>query len=253
MASIATRTGRTLLAAALLSGTAAALAHSETRDLPAFQAIVLKCSAELDIVQGSGHRLVIRGDEDTIERLETEVDDGRLIISLDSGWFDWLNDDDLEIDVTLETLEALSILGSGSAKADQLAVEDLEIDIKGSGDVKIDELSSENLALHLSGSGNAAIVELNAADVVTVIRGSGDVALEGHATTLEATLQGSGNLSADDLKAETVSIVISGSGDATLHALSTLDAVVRGSGDVRYTGNAEVTKKVMGSGSIREM
>jgi hypothetical protein len=253
MAPIANHTGRALLAAALLGAAAAALAHSETRDLPTFQAIVLKCSANLEIVQGSAHRVVIRGDEDAVERLETTVVDGRLIIDLDSGWFDWLDTDDLEIGVTLESLDALSILGSGSAQADRLAVEDLDIDIKGSGDVKIDELSSEKLVLNVSGSGNAAIREMNAADVVTVIRGSGDVALEGHTTTLEATLQGSGNLSADDLKAETVSIVISGSGDATLHALGTLDAVVRGSGDVRYEGNAEVTKKIMGSGSIREM
>ncbi len=253
MASLATHAQRMLIAATLLAAPAAALADSETRDLPAFQAIVLKCNADLDIVQGNGHQLVIRGDEDTIDRLETEVVDGRLTITLDDGWFDWLDADDLEIDVTLETLEALSILGSGSARADLLAVEDLEIDIKGSGDLEIDELSSEKLALNVSGSGNVDIDKLNAADVVTVIRGSGDVELEGDATTFEATLQGSGNLSAHDLKAETVSIVISGSGDATLHALSTLDAVVRGSGDVRYEGNAEVTKKIMGSGSIREM
>ena len=242
-----------LTAALFLLAAAPTFAADEVRDLSVFTEVVLAVPADVELVQASGHSVAISGSDEVIERLVTDVDDEVLTVHLEDRWFSWLDDEDLELVITLEDLTGLHIKGSGAVVAEELALDSAKISITGSGDIAIQTVGAEDLAITITGSGDIAIDQLDAEDVVTVLRGSGDVALGGRATSHEITIQGSGDVGASALNTDQVSVVVSGSGDAEVWAEAKLDAVVRGSGDVSYRGNAEVSRRVYGSGTVVEM
>ena len=246
---------RTALCLAFCTCTAAVVAdEQEVRDLSTFTEISLHCPAAVTLVQDGDHQIEIQADEDVIDRIETNVDGDRLVITLEDRWFNWGDrDDNIKLRISFADLTAVNVHGSSDVEGESLALETFAANIKGSGSITLDEVSAETLSISISGTGDVEIDSLDTDSVVTVIRGSGNVELAGHANDLEATIQGSGDLTTDDLKTEVVSVVINGSGDARVHADATLDAIVRGSGDIRYEGTAEVTQQIYGSGDVTEM
>ena len=88
---------------------------SEVRDLPEFDGITLSTSGTVYITQGGTQRVELKGRQETLDKIRTEVRNGRLIIkNQDSGsWFGWKNIGSFDVYITVRELEKIHVAGSG--------------------------------------------------------------------------------------------------------------------------------------------
>ena len=204
----------------------------EKREVTAFSEISLSISADLYLKQGNEHSLVLEGDEDDLEDIETEVRGNELNTQLNRA-FNFSSMDRIRIYVTMKNVDELSVSGSGKIEAET-------------------PIQTSELTLNLSGSGDINIGELEAKEVDAQISGSGDIRLAGKSNLeeLEVDITGSGDLHAEDIQADEADIDISGSGTCRIHAINELEVSITGSGKVRYKGNPRVNANISGSGSV---
>ncbi len=243
---------------------------SQERDVTPFRAIENRSSVDLYISQGSSPRVVVETDESALEKVETWVDDGVLIIDMDRCP---MNIKTLKVHITVTDLERLHINGSGDCKTETgLKVPQLEVRINGSGDMRL-KLNADALDLRINGSGDAQ-VEGTALKTSIGINGSGDLVLHGgdmKECTVKMTGSGdadlsgtvdiltikqvsSGDIDAGDLKSAVCTIEKSGSGDTNVWVDGDLSVTASGSGDVYYKGMTQVRSvSVTGSGDVHRI
>ena len=186
------------------------VAASESRAVPAFTSVEVRGSADVVAQVGGATSLEVVGDDNLLQYVTTEVEDGKLVIAMESGSYDF----DVDLVVTLSTprLEGLSILGSSDCELSGLSGGDLALSISGSGDVRASG-RVDDLALSIHGSGDMRLEELEARSATVSIAGSGDVRL--HAV-------------------ESLEIGISGSGEVRYRGNPSVSQHILGSGDVGH-------------------
>jgi hypothetical protein len=202
----------------------------ETRNVSDFNGVGLSISADLYLSQGSTHKVVIEGDQDELEIIETVVKNGMLHIKTSSR-----NPrlEDVKVWVTSPEINSVHLSGSGK--------------IMGETAIKTDEISFK-----VSGSGKIKIDKLEAGEVDVSVSGSGHIALGGTAEELGVSISGSGSLNGADFRVDEASARISGSGSCKIDATGELDASISGSGRVTYYSNPQVDASVSGSGKVRK-
>ncbi len=206
---------------------------TETRSVPAFEAIALAGSIDLRVRQGAQHAVEVSADDNLLPLLETSVESTRKGATLRVGWKrgqSITTRSRVVVNVVIPQLSALSSAGAGDMTVESFDTPALQVSLAGAGDVKLPGLRSGELGIGISGSGSVA--------------GSGQV------TKLKISIAGSGDVKLADLQADEVTVKIAGSGDAAVVAQKTLGVSIAGSGDVTYRGDAVVKKSVMGSGSV---
>ncbi len=203
-----------------------------TREVGPFTEIELSVAANLYLKQGNEHSLVLEGDEDELEEIETQVQGETLKIKHKKP-FHFGSSKRITIYVTMKEIEELSVGGSGKIEAaTPIQSEDLELNVSGSGDINIDELE--------------------ASEVESSISGSGDIRLAGNkqVNTLDCNISGSGELHASGLKVGSAELSLSGSGGCKVYVTDELDVDISGSGKVRYKGEPLVNASISGSGRV---
>jgi hypothetical protein len=181
---------------------------SEDRDVGSFKRIDLATAVDLNITVGKPQKVTVTIDDNLLDNIRTRVHNGTLEITSRSSYS---TDESGRIDVQIETLDGVTLSGSGTVK----------------------------------------VFNLNGDKFEYVLSGSGDLVAEGRVKQLNVSLDGSGDVDTRKLDADDVSVEINGSGSARVLAHSSLDGVVNGSGDIEYTGDPEhVSRQVNGSGSI---
>lgn len=116
-------------------------------------------------------------------------------------------------------------------------------------DVSVPSLS----ALMLAGSGVVSVTGLDVPDLTVTLSGSGVLRASGSATQLDVTVTGSGDAQLEELIAQDVLAAVIGSGRIVVTATESLDASVPGTGAIVYRGNPlHVTESVTGNGAITE-
>jgi hypothetical protein len=199
---------------------------TQSYTLPAFSAIELRTDVDLTISQSSTQSVDATGSDNLLNLLDISVVNDRLIIEVD----ECLITSDLSMDIAVDSLEAIEILGSGNVTIPQTFVtDDLELNIGGSGDMEL---------------------MLDAEDISVEIRGSGNVALEGTAVDLALEIAGSGDIQAFDLPATNAYLEILGSGSMEVNLSGNLDGKISGSGDIYYKGSPSINVQINGSGEI---
>lgn len=108
-------------------------------------------------------------------------------------------------------------------------------------------------ALGVSGSGKFRVEGVDTKQLTADIAGSGSAILSGKADDVRLRVSGSGDHDASRLTSKTAKVEISGSGRATVNAADRVEAHVSGSGSVRYLGSPTVEKHVSGSGSVAKV
>jgi hypothetical protein len=185
---------------------------SESRQVSGITSIDLQGSAEVRVKFGAVESLVITGEDNIIFLIETNVHNHQLIINT-KPLMTYSATKPVQVDVTVTSLEGVSISGSGS------------LDVSGY-------------------SGDALTIALP---------GSGELSVEGSVNDVKITLDGSGEIYADKLIASNAAITLSGSGNVTVFASEELNATISGSGQVRYSGNPnKINKNITGSGTISD-
>jgi hypothetical protein len=262
--------GITMITAALLlfTGSLTAQVSTQNRDVGSFSGIHNKTSADIYLTPGDDLSVIVKADEDAIDKVTTTVEDGMLVIgSTKNGWW---NVKVMEIHITMPRLETVKVSGSGNLITEgTFPGNDVFVGINGSGDVSL-ELDARNLELKINGSGDLRLsgvrgkllvgisgsgdvfaenLQLELCDVS--IRGSGDVKLKGSAASLILKQSGSGDVNAYALNSAEVKAKSYGSGDAVVQAAERIEATLNGSGDLSYHGSPEyVDVEARGSGEI---
>ena len=190
---------------------------------------------DVDLVAGTEGQLTIKGEENLLEYIKTEVKGDKLVIKVKSGInlrpSSWGSDGGIRITVPVEEVSSVSLSGSG--------------DVVGKTVIKADNFSTA-----LSGSGDVKL-QVEAETVDASLSGSGDINLSGEAGNFEVRVSGSGDIKAFELSANNVEASISGSADVRVTANESLVARVSGSGDIHYRGNPKkIDSKASGSGEI---
>jgi len=203
------------------------------RSVGDYEAISVSGWFDVDLVDGREGELTLEGEENLLEYLVTEVENGKLVIKVEKGvnlkpstW-----NDGIRITVPVESIDAVSMSGSG--------------DIVGKKTIK-----SSSFKTAMSGSGDITL-DIETESITAAMSGSGDMNLSGSTKDFEATISGSGDIKAYDLEADNVEATVSGSADIKVTANEMLRARVSGSGDISYRGNPKkVDSKTSGSGDI---
>lgn len=221
-----------VMATALLSF-AAYGQTKETRDVDGFTRVSFGISGDLFIRFGSEYSVVLEGDRDDLDEIETEVTSGKLVIRRDREW-GFTNMDKVTVRITMPELEGLGVSGSGKAEiVDQVKdADDLDLNVSGSGRLVAAGITADRLNCSISGSGNVEISQGNA--------DSGNI-----------SISGSGNYVGEQMEIDNLEVRISGSGNCTCRAGDSLMASVSGSGNVNYSGSPRLDAHVSGSGKVR--
>lgn len=209
---------------------------NEIRDVGEFTALSLNVPGTVHLTQSSTQKVELKGSESTLEKIETEVRNGRLIIkNRDNGsWFQWNNLGNIDIYISVKELEQIHIAGSGRIYSENtFKTDEMELDVSGSGSMEIK-------------------VEANLVDAS--ISGSGDIEIEGTAGNIELRISGSGDIHADALVSKSCEVHISGSGQCEVNVSEKLDVRISGSGSVYYKGDpSHVDSSSSGSGKVRKI
>ncbi len=188
---------------------------------------------DVDLVAGNEGEITLRGEENLLEYIITEVNNGKLVIKTEKGvnlkTSNWKSG--IHITVSVEEISSVTMSGSG--------------DIVGK-----TTLSADNFSTAMSGSGDITL-DLDTNSLSATMSGSGDMSLSGKTTDFKATISGSGDIEAYSLDADHVNATISGSADIQVTAKESIKARVSGSGDISYRGNPKkIDTKTSGSGDI---
>ncbi len=203
---------------------------SETRTVSDYDKISVSGSWDVKLVAGKEGEIQIKGEENILPYIETEVVGKTLKIRTQKGKNIYTTKP-VEIIVPFQDLDGVSLCGSGSI-------------------VGKDEINSDDFDLSLSGSGDIELT-INASYMKGRVTGSGDVVVSGSAKTLNAGVTGSGDFDARDLEAQSCNASVTGSGDLWVMAQESIEAKVTGSGDIVYYGQpSQVKVKTSGSGDV---
>ncbi len=184
---------------------------TEERKPGTFTGVHSSGASPVTITYGTEYKVEIKGSANLIPRYKSNINNGVLNLG-----FEHVNvqNDDIEVFVTLPGLAKVSMSGSGKLWID--------------GNFPAQDI----FRLSISGSSETVVRGAFAANEVNVdISGSGDANLE-------------------NIQAKKGNVRISGSGDVRMSVQNSLKARISGSGKVYYTGNATVDSEVSGSGSV---
>jgi hypothetical protein len=182
----------------------------ETRSVEPFTRIEIQSSADADVRVGPGEAaLEVIADDNLIDRVQTRVTDGVLVIGMASGSYSLKTSP--RVVVRVPSLEGLVIAGSGDVRVEGLAgarfegvirgsgdmvllgaVDEVELAIEGSGDVDAFGLEARSVRARIAGSGDLDVLALEELDAE--VRGSGDVRYRGQPASCRTRVLGSGSI-----------------------------------------------------------
>jgi hypothetical protein len=205
----------------------------ETRSASGYTAVSSQGSLNIYMDYGTSSNITVEADENLLPYIETEVNNGTLIIRAKKG-VSLASKSKMSVHVSLTKLTSLNLSGSGNIKGEGAFSNTgkTQISVSGSGDISLGFDTFNELAVSVSGSGN--------------------INLKGNSSNnMTASISGSGNLDCSAVKCNDVFAKISGSGNVRVNASRTVDAKVSGSGNVYYKGSAtNINSKSSGSGKV---
>ena len=202
----------------------------------AFERLEVAGPYDVTVATGSAPSVQATGGERAIEKMVVEVENGTLKIhpkKRNGMSFNWSSHrgPPVKLTVTVPSLSAAEIAGSGDINVNKVAGDSFEGGIAGSGNLRLGEVNVKRLKAEIAGSG-----AFNAGT--------------GRATVADYEIAGSGDIQAGGLVAETASVSIAGSGNVAAQATGTASVDIAGSGDVRLTGGAKCSISKAGSGNV---
>ena len=199
----------------------------------AFTGVSLAGPHDVIVSVGGAPSVRAQGDAEVLERLDIRVENGTLSIgSRHSSSFGFRRErGSATIHVTVPSLSAASIGGSG--------------------DLLIDRVEGQQFNGSIGGSGNLQVRQLRVGQVQFAVAGSGNIQASGTAERTSLSVAGSGDIDLSAVEARTAAISIVGSGDVRSRVTGTAEVSVMGSGDVEVSGPARCSVNRMGSGDVR--
>ncbi len=203
---------------------------TKTRTTSDYDRISIGGSFDVILVKGREGKITIKGEENIIPYIVTEVTSNTLKVKYKKNT-NINTTRRLTVTVTFEDIEKLSLGGSGNLMSK-------------------DVIRADDLSLSLGGSGNIT-VRVDANDVSSSIGGSGNIKLSGNTDEFKCSIAGSGSIKAYELQAISTNANIAGSGSIKTTVKNKIKAKVVGSGSIYYKGNpTHIDTKSVGSGDV---
>jgi Putative auto-transporter adhesin, head GIN domain len=161
---------------------------TQARDVAAFNSVELAGSNNVVIRVGEKQSVVVRADDNLLDRVTTEVQSGNLVIANTPGSLTTKSPMSVEVDVP--TLDSLTLTGSGNIVVNGIDAQSLEVTLPGSGTLA-GSGTATRLDVTVSGSGTVQFTRLVANHVRTVVSGSGSIFITA-TKSLDASVSGSG-------------------------------------------------------------
>jgi hypothetical protein len=208
---------------------------SESRQATGVSRIEIRVPVDLSVRQGDAEGIVLTAEPDVLKRIQTSVESGTLTIdeTEEARSHFWQSRHPVKGIVTVKTLNALQLMGTGSVDFGPFKTGRLELSIAGAGNLQLTALTADELAITIAGTGHV-VASGTVATVDVHVSGIGEVSLEGVAATV-------------------AHVSISGSGNVKVAARDRLDASISGFGEIKYRGSPSVTKSVSGLGTIASL
>ena len=164
------------------------VAATQPREVAAFQSIDLAGSNNVVIRVGEKQSVVVKADDNLLDRVTTEVHSGTLVIANTPGSF--TTKGPMRVEVDLPALDALTLSGSGNVVVTGVEAKRLAVNLPGSGTLAGDGTATR-LDVTVGGSGTVQLTRLVAADVRADVSGSGSIFVT-VTKRLDASVSGSG-------------------------------------------------------------
>ncbi|MGM9732764.1 MAG: head GIN domain-containing protein [Prevotella sp.] len=214
---------------------------TQNRKVGNFTAIRIEGSPTVRFVQGDKFEVKVKGKKELVEKIKTEVEGNRLVVSLKSKIsFNFFNNKHKKympvIYVTSPDLVGVELAGSGDFISDgAIDTDRLDVKLAGSGDVDFNgNVICDDLKVELNGSGDVDIKNVEAITSSLKLVGSGDIDVkQKNVEHTKIQLIGSGDIKVSFDNCRDVESSLAGSGDVTLKGNITgrLDKAKAGSGD----------------------
>ena len=205
---------------------------TEQRNISGFTTVETHGSIDIIVSQGN-YKVEVESDENLLQYIETEVQNGRLLVHFRDGlWLTHYNS--AKVHVTAPVLTGFETHGSGNISSDGKIAD------------------SNKMKILISGSGDITL-NVDCPDIETGTHGSGNITLTGESRQLASKISGSGNVRAGNLKTENAKVEVHGSGETDVFASVSLDVKIFGSGDIHYKGGPKINTEVHGSGSVNRI
>jgi hypothetical protein len=208
---------------------------TETRKVSGFDSIAMDYPAEVVIRQGKTESMSLKGDDNALPQIITEVKGGVLRVhSSEENWGKRVNPSKaVEIIITVKDLKRVVFSSAGSLLVEGLKTDSLELVLSGAGDVTLSKLELDSFDATVSGAGN--------------------VQADGVADKLSIRISGFGDFKGGSLHSQSAEVHVSGTGSATVWADKELDASISGAGSISYYGNPTVKEQISGVGSVDDL
>lgn len=226
---------------------------SEVRNVPTFDAVSNTCPFDVIYEQADEQYVIVEGDQEYFEKLNTVVRRGKLEISVEPSRYRNVR---LRVRVGSPEISELNMGGSGSiiCISDIESSGDMSINVGGSGDMVVKKVVCDRFESSLSGSGDIRVERIDAGNVRVSVAGSGDWGASSiNTVNLKVSVAGSGDLNVAEAQVEKdLEASVAGSGDIRVNGRThTASARVVGSGDISGRLNYENISKIKsGSGDI---
>jgi hypothetical protein len=164
---------------------------SETRTVAPFNRIALGAAADLVVAVGKPQKVVVRGDENLLDDLRTEVVSGKLEITVRPN-VELDPKHGFTVEVSVPRLTELVVDGVGKSTLDDVRGPAFHVEVNGAGDVDANG-KVDRLEVVLAGAGTLNLADLEAQHADVEIRGAGNVSLQA-TESLSASVSGAGNV-----------------------------------------------------------
>jgi hypothetical protein len=208
---------------------------TEKREVGTFDALDIELAADIFIRQGDSAQVEVEGPDDVLERIKTEVKDGKLYVTTQSNWKNWNQFEKIRLYLTVPTLNEVVFSGVG------------KMEMKG-------KWVGQKLKLKLEGAHNVYMPDLKLEEFIAIFDGTGSLEVGGNADKVKLTLNGTGSIFANDLVAQNAKCSVNGVGKLECQVSDELVADVSGLGSILYGGEPKnVRSSVSGLGRVRAL
>ncbi|WP_425235050.1 head GIN domain-containing protein [Ulvibacterium sp.] len=187
---------------------------------------------DIELIDGKEGQLTLKGEENILDNIETEVKRGTLVIrSKDNKHLIPSRGEGVFITVSVDEIDKIRLSGSGDFIGKKtLRTRDMDIQVSG--------------AKHID-------LTIDATDITIATSGSSNIDLKGNSEELTIRSSGSSNVKAYELEVDEATLELSGSSDVEVTVNESLMSRVSGSGNIQYRGNPDkVFNQISGSGSV---
>jgi Putative auto-transporter adhesin, head GIN domain len=164
------------------------VAATQARDVASFTRVDLAGSNNVVIHVGEKQSVLVKADDNLIDRVTTHVRSGELVIGNTPGSFTTRTP--MSVRITVPALDALTLTGSGNMVVDGIDARSFTVTLPGSGTLT-GSGTATRLDVTVGGSGVAQFTRLVANGARAVVSGSGSIFVTATGT-LDAAVSGSG-------------------------------------------------------------